>query len=76
MNASRRSRIASIEQQLSVLIDEIDGLAADEQSAFDNLPESFQFSEKGDNISAAVDALQEVSDDLQQSKSRLEEIRA
>ena len=40
---------------------EIDNIRRQEQDAFDNLPESFQYGERGDNTLLAIDYLDEAS---------------
>jgi hypothetical protein len=66
MNAERRKLIAKAEtlvgEALSILTDVRD----DEQSAFDNMPESLQQGERGQASEDAIDALTEACDTLDQ----------
>lgn len=64
MNKERRKEIARLINQLdeargllSDLAEAIETLRDEEQDTFDNLPEGFQASERGERIQAAVDAL-------------------
>lgn len=63
MNNNRRKEIANAIRQIENVVSSI---LADEEEAFDNMPESLQGSERGDmsqeaqdNLSSAVDALEE-----------------
>lgn len=63
MNNKRRKEIANTIRQIESIVSSI---LADEEEAFDNMPESLQGSERGDmsqeaqdNLSSAVDALEE-----------------
>lgn len=63
MNKQRRKEIANAIRQIENVVSSI---LADEEEAFDNMPESLQESERGDisqeaqdNLSNAIDALEE-----------------
>ena len=63
MNNKRRKEIANTIRQIENVVSSI---LADEEEAFDNMPESLQGSERGDisqeaqgNLSSAIDALEE-----------------
>ena len=58
MNKARRNRIADVQTKLAELQQEIDGILAEEQEAYDNMPESFQDSERGEAMQEAIDALE------------------
>lgn len=51
----------------------IDTAIEEEQEAFDNLPESLQCSERGEEMEANVEQLQECSDNLEEALSALED---
>lgn len=51
----------------------IDTAIAEEQEAFDNLPESLQCSERGEDMETNVEQLQECSDNLEEALSALED---
>ncbi len=61
MNADRRKRIVSLLELLEDVINE-------EQEAFDNMPESLQSSEKGENSQSAIDAMESARDYLQEAE--------
>lgn len=54
MNKSRRSRIDVIISQLEAIAEEIEVLKDEEEDAFYNLPDSLQYSEKGEAMEDAI----------------------
>lgn len=46
----------------------------DEQEAYDNLPESFQNGERGEQMSGNIELLEEVTGYLEDAKSVMEDI--
>jgi hypothetical protein len=58
MNKDRRNRIANI-------ISDLDDILSEEQDAYDNLPESFQQSERGEKMQEAIDYLEEAKSSLE-----------
>ena len=59
MNNERRKKI----QQAIDLLDEV---IADEQDAYDNMPENLQASDKGDTMETGLDELQSAKDTLEE----------
>lgn len=74
MNRGRRNRIAEIMDRLNEIADEICDVAQEERNAFDNLPESLQYGERGEAMEAAADELEDVSGEVSELASRLEEL--
>lgn len=75
MNNNRRKHINDVMEQLNILLTEIEEIKDEEQEAYDNLPESLQDGDKGENMSEAVgnleyayDGLTEVLDYLDSAK--------
>ena len=64
MNYIRRKQIEEVVQKLSDLQGDIESICADEQEAFDNLPESFQYSERGEAMQEAIDNLDYASSSI------------
>ena len=58
MNKARRKRIEDVQSRLEELKQEIDGILAEEQEAYDNMPESLQEGERGEAMQEAIDALE------------------
>ena len=72
MNNKRRQEIANAIRQIEKVVSSI---LDDEEEAFDNMPESLQYSERGDmsqeaqdNLSGAVDALEEAISYLEDAR--------
>lgn len=73
MNAKRRDRIDSVINELierfeeikAEAIDQLSEIRDEEQEAYDNLPESLQESERGENMQNCIDALEYFMSDLE-----------
>ena len=65
MNKYRRGVLESAAERLEELIDGLEGICNDEQEAYDNLPESLQDSERGEQMSENIDDLEQVTSDLE-----------
>ena len=74
MNKERRQRIGKIIEKLEDIAAELVVLADEERDAFDNLPESLQYGERGEAMEAAADELEDVSGEVSDLASRLEEL--
>ena len=74
MNKERRKKISEIIEKLEDIVVELEELASEERDAYDNLPESIQYSERGEAMDAAADELGEVSGEVTDLSERLEEI--
>ena len=76
-----QSAIELLEEAENILTEtlgEIEEIESDEQDAYDNLPESFQMSEKGEDIEEAVSNMQDAegylnTDDLSELRETLED---
>lgn len=64
MNQDRRNRIEAALNKLDEVKSEVEGLAAEEREAFDNLSEGLQQSEKGEAIEEAANSLESAVDSL------------
>lgn len=72
MNNDRRKAIAALKERVEgiitlrdELVSEAEAIRDEEQEYLDNMPESLQSSEKGDNAQSAIDALEEAISELQ-----------
>ena len=73
MNAKRRNSINSIindlidkfEEIKAEAIDQLSEIRDEEQEAYDNIPESLQESERGENMQNCIDALEYFMSDLE-----------
>lgn len=66
MNNARRKELTRIANELETLFDQLsevvsqlESVKEEEQETYDNMPESFQNGDKGERVTAAVDALEE-----------------
>ena len=65
MNKERRKRLAAAVSKLEEVKESMEALCEEEQDAYDNLPESLQDSERGEQMSDCIDALGEAVSDLE-----------
>jgi hypothetical protein len=65
MNAQRRKTLTDVQHALRAAIAMIEGVMAEEQDAFDNMPEALQSGEKGDKSQAAIDGMLEAMEAIQ-----------
>ena len=74
MNKNRRKEIESIIEELENLGSRIEAVKEEEDSAFDNMPESLQYSEKGELMEQNVEDLDEAFNSLSEVVEKLQEI--
>ena len=65
MNNERSKEIQKITADLEAIKERIEALQEEEQDAFDNLPESIQYGERGDKMQSAIDNLEYAADNIQ-----------
>lgn len=61
MNTQRRKAIEKIIGQVEYLENQICDIAGEEQEAYDNLPKSIQYSERGIKMEDAIDSLHDAA---------------
>lgn len=88
MNKQRRKEIDKLRERIQVLGGQVADLRGDvesirdeEQEVLDNMPENFQEGEWGEQVQAAIDALDEVASgleefDFEELDGKLEEAQA
>ena len=64
MNAQRRKEIAKAIALIEDAIAILDSVAEEEREAYDNLPESLQYSERGERMEECAEAIEYVSGEL------------
>lgn len=64
MNAQRRKEIAKAIALIEDAIAILDRVAEEEREAYDNLPESLQYSERGERMEECAEAIEYVSSEL------------
>jgi predicted RNase H-like HicB family nuclease len=75
MNKSRRSRIDEIIQKIEDLTYDIDVLRDEEEESYENLPESIQYSDRGETMSEAIDNLESAISSLEEATEYLNEAK-
>lgn len=72
MNKARRAKLSAVINVLTELKDSVEILQDEEQTAFDNLPESMQESERGEAMQDAADNMSDAMDLLDEAIEALE----
>lgn len=82
MNSNRRKEIDRIMERIDSLIadiseikDSIVAVCNEEQEALDNLPESMQEGERGERAQAAIDALEEALNGMDEAECDLNDAK-
>ena len=74
MNAQRRKRIQGIIDQIEDLKNDLESLMEEEQDCLDNMPESLQYSERGERMQSCIDTMDYANDNLGDAIDNLKEI--
>lgn len=75
MNKIRRKQLDKIAAELEAIRDRIEALREEEQDYFDNMPEAFQDSEKGERTQEAISLLDDVFENVDGAVDYLTELR-
>lgn len=67
MNKGRRAELKSIAGKLEKLKEEIEFTRMDEETSFENLPESLQESERGEAMQEAMDDMVDAMDNIEEA---------
>ena len=59
MNNQRRKEIKSIIKTLEESVERLNSVCSDEEDAFDNMPESLQYSLRGDEMQENINTLED-----------------
>lgn len=73
MNKQRRKAIGDIYDKLIDIQSDLECIRDEEQEAFDNLPESIQYSERGERMEEYISDLEEALDNVGYAVESLEE---
>ena len=74
MNATRRKRLRLIIEQAGQLLEQLQAIEEEEQTALDNIPESLQATDRYADMEMAAEAMAEAVDNLEEIISGLEEL--
>lgn len=75
MNEERRKKIEKAKFLISDAIGIIEEVQSDERDAFDNMPEGFQQSEKGEAMEEGLASMESAVDNLNSAESDLDSIQ-
>lgn len=73
MNNARRKEIEEITAELEALKERIEALQEEELDAFENLPESIRYGERGEKMHSAIDYLEYAAEHIRDSLDNLSE---
>lgn len=74
MNNTRRKQLQEIQTELRDIYERLDILRDEEQAAYDNTPESIQYSERGEKSQEAIDTMESVRDQILESADEIENL--
>lgn len=74
MNALRRKRRDEAIEKLNEALAIIEEIKDEEDTAYENMPESLQESERGERLQENVDTLDSIYDEIETQVSELEEV--
>lgn len=72
MNNTRRKQIAAIQDKLSQLAEDLQLIFDAEQEAFQNLPESIQYGERGERMEEVIDSLEQAIFAMEEANEHME----
>ena len=72
MNRNRRKQLQAISDQLARLMDELIAINEEEGEAFENLPESLQYSERGEAMEEAMTNIEDASEAVDEAIRSIE----
>jgi hypothetical protein len=71
MNKKRRKEIARIAAKVEEAFEALTAIAEEEREAFENLPESLQYGERGEAMSEAAETLETAASELETVRDSL-----
>lgn len=71
MNKQRRNRIEEVVATLDGIYEVLNDLECEEQQALDNMPESFQESERGERMQEIIDYLSDAASSIEEAEESL-----
>lgn len=74
MNKDRRNRLSGVIDTISDAMADLEEIKDEEQDALDALPESLQYSSKGETMQEYIDEMESVLDDMGNLQDSIQEI--
>lgn len=72
MNKQRRQELNNVIDGLDTAMNELAEIQDDEQQHYDNLPESFQYTDRGQAMLDAIDWMDGVANEIDNLRTRIE----
>ena len=73
MNAARRKRLAKVTDLLQEAKDRLQTVMEEERDALDNMPDSLRESDRGQEIEAGLDAMEEAFNEVESAMAQIED---
>ncbi len=80
MNKNRRDKLRAVQSTLRLFISKLsdskevlESVKEEEQDSFDNLPECFQLSEKGEKMEEAIESIESALSDIESATESAEQ---
>lgn len=74
VNRARRKKLTDALELIAQAKDILDEVKGEEQEAFDNLPENFQYGERGEQMEEYISDIEEAFDNLEEAEELISEI--
>jgi prefoldin subunit 5 len=74
MNKLQRKDLEGLKEKIGEVMEDIEQIRDDEQDKFDNTPENLQDGEQAEKVYQGIDLLEELIDELNTSKEKIDEI--
>lgn len=74
MNKERRNRLSEISDLVGDAIDQLAEVMEEEQEALENLPESLQYSSKGETMQEYIDGIGSIQSELEAIQTEINEL--
>ena len=76
MNKNRRKQLEELCNEMTNQLEGLRALLDEEQEYYDNMPESLQYSERGEQSSEYISTMESALDDIESALGTLEEVYA
>jgi len=73
MNKERRKKLQNIVERLEAVKSDLENVTDEEQTAYDNMPESLQETDRGDAMQEAIEAMESARDSIEEAIDSVKE---
>lgn len=74
MNKDRRTRLSEISDKIAEIISDLEEIRDEEETAFENLPESLQESVRGQELQEAIDGMNDMLENLEYIPNQIDDL--